>query len=34
MKGVFLVSGFGARISEESHLKPKAKIKIDDRPII
>ena len=34
MKVVILAGGFGTRISEESHLKPKPMINIGDRPII
>ncbi|PHD74974.1 glucose-1-phosphate cytidylyltransferase [Bacillus sp. AFS043905] len=34
MKVVILAGGFGTRISEESHLKPKPMITIGDRPII
>lgn len=34
MKVVILAGGFGTRISEESHLKPKPMIEIGDRPIL
>jgi len=34
MKVVILAGGFGTRISEESHLKPKPMINIGDKPII
>ena len=34
MKVVILAGGFGTRISEESHLKPKPMIGIGDRPIL
>jgi glucose-1-phosphate cytidylyltransferase len=34
MKVVILAGGFGTRISEESHLKPKPMIEIGERPII
>ena len=34
MKVVILAGGFGTRISEESHLKPKPMIEIGDMPII
>lgn len=34
MKVVLLAGGFGTRISEESHLKPKPMIEIGERPII
>jgi len=34
MKIVILAGGFGTRISEESHLKPKPMIEIGDKPII
>jgi len=34
MKTVILAGGFGTRISEESHLKPKPMIEIGDRPIL
>jgi glucose-1-phosphate cytidylyltransferase len=34
MKVVLLAGGFGTRISEESHLKPKPMIEIGDRPIL
>lgn len=34
MKAVILAGGFGTRISEESHLKPKPMIEIGERPII
>ena len=34
MKAVILAGGFGTRISEESHLKPKPMIEIGDKPII
>ena len=34
MKTVILAGGFGTRISEESHLKPKPMIEIGGRPIL
>lgn len=34
MKAVILAGGFGTRISEESHLKPKPMIEIGDMPIM
>jgi len=34
MKVVILAGGFGTRISEESHLKPKPMIEIGDEPIL
>lgn len=34
MKAVILAGGFGTRISEESHLKPKPMIEIGNMPII
>ena len=34
MKVVILAGGFGTRISEESHLKPKPMIEIGSRPVI
>jgi glucose-1-phosphate cytidylyltransferase len=34
MKVVILASGYGTRISEESHLKPKPMIEIGDKPIL
>ena len=34
MKVVILAGGFGTRISEESHLKPKPMVEIGDMPII
>lgn len=34
MKAVILAGGFGTRISEESHLKPKPMLEIGDKPII
>ena len=34
MKVVLLAGGFGTRISEESHLKPKPMIEIGERPIL
>ena len=34
MKTVILAGGFGTRISEESHLKPKQMIGIGDKPIL
>ena len=34
MKTVILAGGFGTRISEESHLKPKPMVEIGDRPIL
>lgn len=34
MKVVLLAGGYGTRISEESHLKPKPMIEIDGKPIL
>ena len=34
MKVVILAGGFGTRISEESHLKPKPMIEIGGMPIL
>lgn len=34
MKVVLLAGGFGTRISEESHLRPKPMIEIGDQPIL
>lgn len=34
MKVVILAGGFGTRITEESHLKPKPMIEIGDQPIL
>ena len=34
MKAVILAGGFGTRISEESHLKPKPMIEIGNDPIL
>lgn len=34
MKVVLLAGGFGTRISEESHLKPKPMIEVGERPIL
>lgn len=34
MKAVILAGGFGSRISEQSHLKPKPMIEIGERPIL
>lgn len=34
MKVVILAGGYGTRISEESHLKPKPMIEIGERPIL
>jgi glucose-1-phosphate cytidylyltransferase len=34
MKVVILAGGFGSRISEESHLKPKPMIEVGERPIL
>jgi glucose-1-phosphate cytidylyltransferase len=34
LKVVILAGGYGTRISEESHLKPKPMIEIGDRPIL
>jgi len=34
MKVVILAGGFGTRISEESHLRPKPMIEIGERPIL
>ena len=33
-KAVILAGGFGTRISEESHLKPKPMIEIGGKPIL
>ena len=33
MKAVILAGGLGARISEETDLKPKPMVEIGDRPI-
>ena len=33
-QAVILAGGFGTRISEETHLKPKPMVEIGDRPII
>lgn len=34
MKAVILAGGFGTRISEESHMKPKPMIEIGGKPIL
>ncbi|MEM8638650.1 MAG: glucose-1-phosphate cytidylyltransferase [Cyanobacteria bacterium P01_G01_bin.54] len=34
MKVVILAGGFGTRLSEETHLKPKPMVEIGDRPIL
>jgi len=34
MKTVILAGGFGTRISEESHLKPKPMVEIGEKPIL
>jgi len=34
MKTVLLAGGFGTRISEESHLKPKPMVEIGEKPIL
>ena len=34
MKAVILAGGFGTRIAEESHLKPKPMIEIGNMPMI
>ena len=34
MKVVILAGGYGTRISEESHLKPKPMIEIGEKPIL
>jgi glucose-1-phosphate cytidylyltransferase len=34
MKAVILAGGFGTRISEETHLKPKPMVEIQGRPIL
>ena len=34
MKAVILAGGFGTRISEETHLKPKPMIEIGGKPLI
>lgn len=34
MKAVILAGGFGTRISEETHLKPKPMVEIGGRPIL
>ena len=34
MKAIILAGGFGTRISEESHLKPKPMIEIGGKPIL
>ena len=34
MKVILLAGGFGTRISEESHLKPKPMIEIGGKPIL
>ena len=34
MKTVILAGGYGTRISEESHLKPKPMVEIGGKPIL
>ena len=34
MKAVILAGGYGTRISEETHLKPKPMIEIGGKPIL
>lgn len=34
MKVVILAGGFGTRISEESHLKPKPMVEIGSKPFL
>lgn len=34
MKAVILAGGFGTRISEESHLRPKPMIEVGGKPIL
>jgi NDP-sugar pyrophosphorylase family protein len=34
MKSVILAGGLGARISEETHLKPKPMVEIGGKPIL
>ena len=34
MKAVILAGGYGSRISEETHLKPKPMIEIGSKPIL
>ena len=34
MKAVILAGGYGTRISEETHLKPKPMVEIGGRPIL
>ena len=34
MKVVILAGGFGTRISEESHLRPKPMVEIGEKPIM
>ena len=34
MKAVILAGGYGTRISEESHLRPKPMIEIGEKPIL
>ena len=34
MKIVILAGGFGSRLSEETHLKPKPMVEVGDRPIL
>ena len=34
MKAVILAGGFGTRISEESHLRPKPMIEIGEKPCL
>ena len=34
MKAVILAGGFGTRISEETHLKPKPMVEVGGRPLL
>ena len=34
MKAVILAGGYGTRISEESHLKPKPMIELGGKPVL
>ena len=34
MKAVILAGGYGTRISEESHLRPKPMVEIGGKPIL
>jgi len=34
MKAIILAGGYGTRLSEETHLKPKPMVEIGDRPIL